>query len=401
MVRSRTYARPCFEFNPSLAMTEISTDACAFEYTTDRKQQTLTLHGQTYTPQEMQRGIALLQNLPDNPAEKAFWKDLSAFLSDWFDDCPCLRVHTSGSTGTPKARVVRKDQMIQSALLTCHFLHLRKGEKALLCMSLAYIAGKMMVVRALVAGLDLILRAPSGHPLATLDTPLRFAAMIPLQVYNTLRIQAEKERLLQTDILIIGGGAVDQRLEKEIHTLPNAVFSTYGMTETLSHIALRRLNGPAASPFYTPFPSIKISLSEEETLTIEAPAVCDEVLVTNDLARLRPDGSFTIVGRKDNIINSGGIKIQIECIEEALRSIISANFAITSVAHPKFGEAIVLLAEKGSGSLPLPTEIDRVLEKYQRPKHILEVEAVPMTGSGKINRAECRRLAEYIISKTL
>lgn len=382
-------------------MTELSTHACVYKYTTDRKQQTLTLHGRTYTPEEMQQGISIAQNQTDHTAEKAFWKDLSAFLADWFDDSPSLQVHTSGSTGAPKVRIVRKEQMIQSALLTCRFLRLTKGEKALLCMPLDYIAGKMMVVRALVAGLDLILRAPSGHPLATLDTPLRFAAMIPLQVYNTLQIKAEKERLLHIDLLIIGGGAIDQALEKEIRPLPNAIYSTYGMTETLSHIALRRLNGPAASPFYTPFPSVKISLSKEDTLTIEAPAVCDEVLVTNDLAQLRPDGSFTIVGRKDNIINSGGIKIQIECIEEALHSIISTTFAITSVPHPKFGEAIVLLVEKGSGNLPLPTEIDQVLEKYQRPKHILEVEAIPLTGSNKINRAECRRLAEYIISKTL
>ena len=114
-------------------------------------------------------------------------------------------------------------------------------------MPLRYIAGKMMVVRSLYAGLDLEVCEPSGHPLADWgDTPLRFAAMIPLQVYNTLRVPEERKRLEQTDILIIGGGAIDAALEQEIRQMPNTVYSTYGMTETLSHIALRRLNGPGS-----------------------------------------------------------------------------------------------------------------------------------------------------------
>lgn len=336
-----------------------------------------------------------------DPVEKDFLQELYEFLEDWFDPSPLICVHTSGSTGTPKERTVRKEQMIQSALLTCHFLRLQKGDKALLCMPLKYIAGKMMVVRALVAGLDLIVRVPSGHPLATIDFPLRFAAMIPLQAYNTLRVEAEREQLRRTDILLIGGGAIERTLEKEIQTLPNAVYSTYGMTETLSHIALRKLNGPDASPAYIPFPSVRLSLTGEGTLRIEAPGVCDETLVTNDLACLGPDGSFTILGRKDNTINTGGVKIQIEGVEETLHSIISVNFAITSVPHPKFGEAIVLLVEKGLDRLRLETEIDCALEKYRRPKYIVEVEDVPQTGSGKINRAACRELAKHIISKTL
>lgn len=370
-------------------------------YQTDRSRQTLTLHGQTYAFSERRQGMLTVRMQAADPVEKDFLQELYEFLEDWFDPSPLIRVHTSGSTGPPKERTVRKEQMIQSALLTCRFLRLQKGDKALLCMPLKYIAGKMMVVRALVAGLDLIVRAPSGHPFATIDFPLRFAAMIPLQAYNTLRIEAEREQLRRTDILLIGGGAIERTLEKEIQTLPNAVYSTYGMTETLSHIALRKLNGPDASPSYVPFPSVRLSLTGEGTLRIEAPGVCDETLVTNDLACLGPDGSFTILGRKDNTINTGGVKIQIEGVEETLHSIISVNFAITSVPHPKFGEAIVLLVEKGLDRLRLETEIDCALEKYRRPKYIVEVEAVPQTGSGKINRAACRELAKHIISKTL
>lgn len=173
--------------------------------------------------------------------------DLYIFLEKWFDASPVITVHTSGSTGTPKELVVRKDRMMQSARLTCEFLNLQAGDTALLCMNLRYIGAMMVVVRSLVAGLNLIVRPASGHPLSDIEEPLRFAAMVPLQVYNTLRVPEEKERLEQTDILIIGGGAVDDTLEAEISALPRQSILHTGMTETLSHIACCRLNGETAS----------------------------------------------------------------------------------------------------------------------------------------------------------
>ena len=338
-------------------------------------------------------------------------EDLQAFLAEWHDPSPFLEVQTSGSTGSPKRMRVRKDRML-------------KGDKALLCMPLRYIAGKMMVVRSLYAGLDLEVREPSGHPLADWgDTPLRFAAMIPLQVYNTLRVPEERKRLEQTDILIIGGGAIDAALEQEIRQMPNTVYSTYGMTETLSHVALRRLNGPEASPYYHPFPSVTLSLSPDNTLVIDAPLVCDERLVTNDVARLLPDGSFAIIGRKDNIINSGGIKIQIEEVEERLRPYLDLPYAITAAPDPRLGEAVVLLIAPRScetvspprvtphmkaimsDSAQLSCEVSTValasLPKYLRPRHVIEASEIPQTGSGKIDRAACRELARNIITKTL
>lgn len=331
---------------------------------------------------------------PEAPAPLSFRRELDLFLAEWFDDSPFLTVQTSGSTGTPKQLTVRKTQMMESARLTCRFLGLRPGDRALLCMPLRYIAGKMMVVRALVAGLDLVLQTPSGHPLAAIDGPLRFAAMIPLQVYNTLHEPEEAARLRAIGSLIIGGGPVDTALETALRNFPNAVYSTYGMTETLSHIALRRLSGPEASPYYEPFDTVNLSLSADRTLVVDAPLVADGLLPTNDVAELLPDGRFTILGRKDNIINSGGIKIQIESVENDLRPLISVNFALTSVAHPKFGEAAVLLVE-GSETLAasLRQTIGRKLPKYGVPKYILAVDRIPQTGSGKISRAECRRLA--------
>lgn len=337
----------------------------------------------------------LLSNLPDNTPQ--IQRDLYNFLADWFNESPYITVHTSGSTGTPKEFTVRKEQMIQSAILTCSFLNLRKGDNALLCMPLQYIAGKMVVVRALVAGLTLILRTPSGHPLADVEVSLRFAAMIPLQVFNTIQVPEERERLCQTEIVIVGGGAINKELEDEIRQLPNDIYSTYGMTETLSHIALRKLNGPDASSAYTPFSSVKLCLSPEKTLVIQAPQVCDDTLVTNDLAEIHPDGTFTILGRKDNTINTGGIKVQIESIEETLRSIISVTFAITAIPHPGLGEAIVLLVEKTTDTDSLPDRIASLLPKYQQPKYIRQVDAIPLTGSGKTDRKACRQLAAKLI----
>ena len=156
----------------------------------------------------------------------------------------------------------------------------------------------MVVVRALVAGLNLLPVTPCGHPLAEINAAPEFAAMIPMQVYNSLQVPAEKECLQQVRHLIIGGGAIDSTLATKLASFPHAVWSTYGMTETLSHIALRRLNGPDASDWYTPFQGVKVSLSPENTLTIEAPAVCAEELTTNDICEFNAQGQFHIWDEK-------------------------------------------------------------------------------------------------------
>ena len=278
---------------------------------------------------------------------------LDEFLEEWNNPSPYVHVQTSGSTGAPKPMLVEKQRMLNSARITCDFLGLREGDTALLCMSLDYIAGKMMVVRSIERGLKLTTVAPSGHPLSTPHSPLSFAAMVPMQVYNSLQVPEEKERLMQIRHLIIGGGAIDDALASALKTFPNHVWSTYGMTETLSHIALRRLNGPDASEWYTPFPSVKVSLNEDRCLVIDAPLVCPSRLVTNDIAELSsgtdPEVKFRILGRKDNVICSGGIKIQIETVERQLRPHLQAPFLITKRPDAKFGEAVVLLTE---GTVP-------------------------------------------------
>ena len=319
---------------------------------------------------------------------------LEEFLSEWNNDSPFVHVQTSGSTGVPKPMLAEKRRMLASARITNDFLGLREGDAALLCMSLDYIAGKMMVVRSIERGLKLLTVEPSGHPLnhsqlATDDCQIDFAAMVPLQVYNTLQVPEERKRLLQIRHLIIGGGAIDEALGAELKNFPNAVWSTYGMTETLSHIALRRLSGPEASDWYIPFPSVKVSLSDDGCLVIDAPEVCPGRLVTNDIAEISPQG-FRILGRKDNVICSGGIKIQIEEVESRLRPFLRVPYLISKRPDPKFGEVSVLLTE---GSVDEARQIcERILPKYYLPRHYLHVDRIPLTETGKPARQQAALL---------
>ena len=319
---------------------------------------------------------------------------LDEFLAEWNNDSDYVHVQTSGSTGAPKPMLVEKRRMLNSARITCDFLGLREGDTALLCMSLDYIAGKMMVVRALERRLLLITVAPSGHPLADLSpqlSALSFAAMVPMQVYNALQVPAECERLKQIRHLIIGGGAIDDALAAALKSFPHHVWSTYGMTETLSHIALRKLNGPDASDYYTPFPSVKVSLNDESCLVINAPEVCSERLVTNDIAELS-EGRFRILGRKDNVICSGGIKIQTEQVERQLRPYLSQPYLITKRPDEKFGEVVVLLTEGPVDEAHAVCE--RILPKYFQPKAYLHVDKIPLTETGKPARKQAEDLAK-------
>lgn len=318
---------------------------------------------------------------------------LYEFLKEWYSDIPMLNVKTSGSTGRPKEMKVSKQRMLQSARLTCRFLELKAGDKVLLCMPIDFIAGKMIVVRALFAGLDLFIVPPCGHPLSGTDINFDFAAMIPLQVFNSMNNEKEKLRLSKIKSLIIGGGSIDTQLENMLKEMPNAIYSTYGMTETLSHIALRRLNGINASEYYTPVSSVSLSLDDDGALIIDAPLVSDKKLYTNDIAEINEEGNFIIKGRRDNIINSGGIKIQPEIVEQELKSLIGdIPFAISSLPDEKLGEKPVLVIEKN-----IDESIFNNLPKYHKPRQIC-IDSIPLTETGKINR---KQLKENILNKNI
>ncbi len=318
---------------------------------------------------------------------------VEAFLAEWQNDSPVILVHTSGSTGEPKPLWVEKRRMEASARMTCDFLGLRQGDTALLCMPLDYIAGKMMVVRALTCGLKLVEVPVSGHP--QWDGHIDFAAMVPMQVYNLLQSQEGRQRLMQINHLIIGGGAIDEKMEEELRSFPHAVWSTYGMTETLSHIALRRLNGPEASEWYTPFENVSVSLADEGCLLIDAPLVCDHPLKTNDMAEMCDDGRFRILGRKDNTVCCGGIKIQIEEVERMLRPLLSESFMITKIKDEKFGEVLSLLTED-SDLQALRNLCEEHLPKFWQPKHYFHVDQLPMTETGKPARKQAELMAMHL-----
>ena len=331
---------------------------------------------------------------------------LEEFLSEWNNGSDRVLVHTSGSTGKPKPMLVEKKRMLNSARITCDFLGLNPGDSALLCMSLDYIAGKMVVVRSIERHLHLISVPPSGHPLKDVDEEITFAAMVPMQVYNTLQVPEERERLSRIRHLIIGGGAIDAALEQELQSLPGdiAIWSTYGMTETLSHIALRRINGDEASEWYQPFDSVRISQTEEGCLVIDAPQVCAETLVTNDIVEIEPyiynkveKLRFRIKGRKDNVICSGGIKIQIEEVETLLKPHLEKPFMLAKKKDGKFGEIAVLLTEdedikrvEATVRRLLSDESEKSSDhkkyKYWIPKEFRYVEHLPLTETGKPKR---------------
>lgn len=323
---------------------------------------------------------------------------IEQFSAEWHNLSPLMLVHTSGSTGKPKPLWVEKRRMEASARTTCNFLNLQPGDTALLCMSLDYIAGKMMAVRAEVGGLRLISVAPSSHPLATIDHAPTFAAMVPMQVYESIKVERERKLLRQIRHLIIGGGAIDDALAEELRTFPNAVWSTYGMTETLSHIAMRRLNGEKASEWYEPMDGVEVRADEEGCLVVSAPNVCGEVLHTNDRAVMAEDGRrFRIIGRKDNVICSGGIKIQAEEVEQRLKPHINTAFAITKAHDAKLGEAVVLIAEKAMDMDSIRTVCRLQLPRYWQPRHYLSTEKLPLTGTGKPARQQTERLAQALL----
>ena len=323
---------------------------------------------------------------------------LDEFVSDWQSDSPTLLVHTSGSTGKPKPMLVEKRRMEASARITCGFLGLRAGDTALLCMPLDFIAGKMVVVRSLVWGLQLVAVEPSGHPLKGLTESPTFAAMVPMQVYNSLKVEEERRLLRDIKHLIIGGGAVNSDMAEELRGFPNAVWSTYGMTETLSHIALRRLSGAEASVWYEPFDGVGVTTSADGCLVIDAPAVCAQPLVTNDIAEIAPDGRrFRIRGRRDNVVCSGGLKLQIEEMEARLQPHLNVPYMISKRPDDKFGEAVVLLAV--TDDMESVCEVCRKhMPRYEQPRYFLAVSELPMTPTGKPARAEAMKLCAAMTS---
>ncbi|MDP6922973.1 MAG: AMP-binding protein [Lutibacter sp.] len=328
-----------------------------------------------------------------NPTEcldfaRTLSREAAIFLTDWFDDKDYVLVQTSGSTGSPKQIRLTKQHMRNSAQATADFFGLLPGTTALLCLSPGYIAGKMMLVRALVLGWHLDLVPPVSTPLAGHHKKYDFAAMVPLQLGHSL------SAVYRIRTLIVGGGAVSTTLLKALRGLSTRVFETYGMTETITHIAVKRLNPSEEStldkfPAFRVLPGITLEIDRRNCLVINAPEVSETPVVTNDLVSLLSDQEFQWLGRFDSLVNSGGIKLIPEQIEAKLASAIQGRFFLAGLPDALLGEKLVLLLEAQTMEEESLQRIYREsgLSRYEIPKTCYTLAHFVSTPTQKIDRS--------------
>jgi len=307
---------------------------------------------------------------------KPYQKSFGKFVLDWFDQNTTITIQTSGTTGTPKQICVSKQAMIDSALATGDFFELKPKNIALCCLPLNFIAGKMMIVRAFVLGLQIDLVDPSSNPLQNIQKIYDFVAMTPMQVQSSI------EKLQFVRKLIIGGSKVSDKLEEQLKKIPTEIYETYASTETLSHIAVRKIGEKS----FKLLPDISISLDKRGCLVIDATRISDQKIITNDLVEIISKDEFVWLSRIDNVVNSGGIKIFPEKIESRLADKIPYRFFLGGISDPVLGEKLVLVIE--ANKYELTENIFDDLEKYERPKEILFIPEFLQTESGKIKRKE-------------
>lgn len=309
-------------------------------------------------------------------SDEGYLKHFGQFVLEWFDENDFVSLTTSGTTGKPKQIQLKKEAMVNSALATAQFFNLTESCKALHCLPIQYIAGKMMLIRAIICGWQLDLVKPDSHPLDGNDKNYDFAAMVPLQVENSI---AKLHRVKQT---IIGGAKLNPELAAELKMLPVSVYETYGMTETITHIAAKKVQ----EELFSVLPGITIATDERGCLIIEAPRVSKENIVTNDVVEIIKGNQFVWLGRYDNVINSGGVKLFPEKIEEKLSGKIPNRFFVIGKPDATLGEKLVLVIE--AEPYEISTSVFDGLDKYEKPKEILFVSKFRETTTGKIKRAE-------------
>lgn len=309
------------------------------------------------------------------------------FLIDWLSDKDHLFVKTSGSTGKPKNIRLMKQAMVNSAIATGDYFNLEPGDKAIDCLPSRFIAGKMMLVRAMILGLELDVVEPTASPVFDLNTRYKFCAMTPLQVKNTLG------RLENIDTVIVGGSKVTKTLRDKIAECPNRFFETYGMTETITHIAVKRLKSKSfnGQRHFHGLPNVNFTQDDRGCLIIHAPKLIDEALVTNDIVDLKSKQSFKWNGRFDNVVNSAGVKLYPEQIEDKLHPVINERYIITGMHNEDLGEQLVLVVETSNldtDALRKMIENTKGLSKFEVPKLILSLDQFVDTDNGKVQRGK-------------
>jgi O-succinylbenzoic acid--CoA ligase len=344
----------------------------------------LTIHSKTYTPEQIP--LLISEKCKSEPSE---WETaLFEFLSQWMDDSNFIQAKTSGSTGIPKTILLNKKSMIASAQLTNRYFNLKENDTVLLNLSTNYIAGKMMIVRAMVGNLHLVAIEPSSYSIV--NQPIELAAMVPLQVETMLHSSEGIASLNKISKLIIGGSALSSGLETKLQLISTACYATFGMTETVSHIALRSINGNNRSNRYQALEGVWFEQDERECLIIHALHLQDIPFITNDIVLLESKTSFEWRGRFDHVINSGGVKLFPEILENKIAPVIQQRFFICGQKDEKLGEKAVLIIEGETFSTAaladLKIKLGNALTPYEIPRDIVFIPSFEETSSGKVIR---------------
>lgn len=319
-------------------------------------------------------------------------KDVQDFYALWLNNNPLLEAKTSGSTGEPKTILLKKESMVASAKQTNDFFTLNETSNLLLNLPVGFIAGKMMIVRAIVSGANLIVTEPKVNPLLSLETTssIDFAAFTPQQVAAILSDKISLERFQSIPKIIIGGGEIPEQLEKKLNGFGNEIYATYGMTETITHVAVRKVSQGNQAKIYNVFKGIRLGQDERGCLTIQANYLGNEPIVTNDLVEFQGPHEFEWLGRIDNVVNSGGIKLFPEKIETKIRDFFDRTFYLIGRPHEALGQTLEMVIEGeplDEATLKLlQNMLENELEKYEKPKKISFLNQFERTESGKVKR---------------
>lgn len=323
-------------------------------------------------------------------------EDILEFVVDWSNTKDWIQARTSGSTGRPKNIKIKKEHILASAKRTLDFLALKPGDSALLCMPNRFIGGKMMIARSIIGDLDLHIADTTATPELPNGKSIDFAAVVPMQLYNITEDPAASEQWKKVKKIIVGGGQVDPRLDERVSNWPNEIYESFGMTETISHVALRRINGAERNTPFMVLEGIEIDKDERDCLIIKSDLLPENPLITNDIIRLENDRSFHWVGRADNMINSGGVKVIPEVIEKLAKPYLNTNFFFAGLKDEELGERVVLIIESQplseTDQTDLIEDLRRDLHKHELPKEILYLDAFAETENGKLNRAKTLKL---------
>jgi O-succinylbenzoic acid--CoA ligase len=360
----------------------------------------------------LEKDGSCINTQPNNP----YFKKVFEFKKAWEIGQETFEIQTSGSTGQPKKILLRRKQMLASVKMTAKAFNLKEGDTAFCCLNIDYIAGMMMLVRAFEIGMDLLIVEPKSNPFEDIEKHLyilkanrgqNFFAFVPLQIQTLLDYTPIYSDILNSaKAIIIGGAAVNEAILEKVQKIYRPVYVTYGMSETLTHIAIKRINGSQKEEFFNTLDGVNIKLTNESCLMIKSKTTDDQWITTNDVAEIINGSSFVLHGRIDNVINSGGVKIQLEKVEKVAESVLNklktdkkepkGRYFVFSLPDENLGERLIFVLEKEtiailSGREDI-TKIDilkgfkEILPKFEVPKEVFFVEKIVETPTGKIDK---------------